>query len=180
MDLAPEELKSPALTAAWEQKLSAIAKGQLPKQAFITEIKDYTKAIIIGIKNSKEQFKHDNLSRTRCPECGKYLLEVNGKRGKALVCQDRECGYRKNVAQTTNARCPKCHKKLDLKGEGEARTFVCACGYREKLAAFTERRKQENDTKISKKDVSRYLNQQPDSQPFNTALAEALAKLTLK
>ncbi|MEL7633904.1 DNA topoisomerase III [Sporomusa sphaeroides] len=180
LDLAPEELKSPALTAAWEQKLSAIAKGQLPKQAFITEIKDYTRAIIIGIKNSKEQFKHDNLSRTRCPECGKYLLEVNGKRGKALVCQDRECGYRKNVAQTTNARCPKCHKKLDLKGEGEARTFVCACGYREKLAAFTERRKQENDTKISKKDVSRYLNQQPDSQPFNTALAEALAKLTLK
>ena len=27
LDLVPEELKSPALTAQWEQKLSAIAKG---------------------------------------------------------------------------------------------------------------------------------------------------------
>lgn len=180
LELAPEELKSPALTAEWEQKLSAIAKGQLPRKAFIDEIKDYTKAIIIGIKNSKEQFKHDNLSRTRCPECGKYLLEVNGKRGKVLVCQDRECGYRKSVTQTTNARCPQCHKRLELRGEGESRAFVCSCGYREKLAAFTERKQKEKETKVSKKDVARYLNRQADDQPFNTALAEALAKLKLQ
>lgn len=181
LELAPAELKSPALTAAWEQKLGAIAKGQLQKQAFITEIKKYTKDIIIGIKNSQEQFKHDNITRTRCPECGKFLLEVNGKRGKALVCQDRECGYRKNVAQITNARCPNCHKKLELRGEGEGRTFACGCGYREKLTAFTERRKQEGETKVSKKDVSRYLKQQEtDHPPFNNALAEALAKLKLK
>lgn len=182
LDLAPADLKSPALTAEWEQKLSAIAKGKLPKQAFLAEIRDYTQAIIREIKNSQEQYRHDNMTRTRCPECGKYLLEVNGKRGKVLVCQDRECGYRKNVAQTTNARCPNCHKKLELRGEGEARTFVCGCGYREKLSAFTERRKKEGDTKVSKKDVSRYLKQQEtaDQPPFNNALAEALAKLTSK
>ncbi|WP_371371679.1 DNA topoisomerase III [Sporomusa aerivorans] len=181
LELAPGELKSPALTASWEQKLSAIAKGQLQKQAFITEIKSYTKNIINGIKNSQEQFKHDNITRTRCPECGKFLLEVNGKRGKALICQDRECGYRKNVAQTTNARCPNCHKKLELRGEGEGRTFACGCGYREKLATFNERKKQENETKVSKKDVSRYLKQQEaDNPPFNNALAEALSKLKLK
>lgn len=181
LELVPDELKSPALTASWEQKLSTIAKGQLQKQAFITEIKDYTKSIIIEIKNSQENFKHDNLTRTRCPECGKYLLAVNGKRGKVLVCQDRECGYRKNVAQITNARCPNCHKKLELKGEGEARTFACACGYREKLSAFTERKKQEGTTKVSKKEVSKYLKQQTsDTQPFNNALADALAKLKLK
>ncbi|QDR79990.1 DNA topoisomerase III [Sporomusa termitida] len=178
LELAPADLKSPALTAQWEQKLSAIAKGQLKKQAFIAEIKEYTKAIIREIKNSREQFKHDNVTRTRCPECGKYLLEVNGKKGKSLVCQDRECGYRKNVAQVTNARCPNCHKKLELRGEGEARIFVCACGYREKLAAFTERKKQEGDTRVSKKDVSRYLKEQAD-KPINNALAEALAKLKL-
>ena len=181
LELAPDELKSPALTASWEQKLSAIAKGQLQKQAFITEIKDYTKAAIVGIKNSQEQFRHDNITRTRCPECGKYLLEVNGKRGKALVCQDRECGYRKNLSQVTNARCPNCHKKLEMRGEGEGRTFACVCGYREKLAAFTERKKEESQTKVSKKDVSRYLKEQTaDEQPFNNALAEALAKLKLK
>jgi len=182
LDLAPTDLKSPALTAAWEQQLSAIAKGKLPKQAFISEIRDYTKAIIIEIKNSQEQFRHDNITRTRCPECGKYLLEVNGKRGKVLVCQDRECGYRKNIALTTNARCPNCHKKLELRGEGDARSFACVCGYREKLVVFTERKKKEGETKISKQDVSRYLNQQQktEGQPFNNALAEALAKIKLK
>lgn len=175
-------MKSPALTASWEQKLSAIAKGKLQKQSFITEIRDYTKNIISEIKNSQEQFRHDNVTRTRCPECGKYLLAVNGKRGKMLVCQDRECGYRKTIAQITNARCPNCHKKLELRGEGEARTFICVCGYREKLKAFTERKKQEGDTKVSKKDVSRYLAQQhkQDDQPFNNALAAALAKVKLQ
>jgi DNA topoisomerase-3 len=171
LDLAPADLKSPALTASWEQKLSAIAKGRLQKQTFITEI-----------KNSQEQFRHDNITRTRCPECGKYLLEVKGKRGKMLVCQDRECGYRKNIAQTTNARCPNCHKKLELRGEGEARSFACACGYREKLSAFTERKKQEGETKVSKKEVSHYLarQQKTDDQPFNNALAAALAKIKLQ
>jgi DNA topoisomerase-3 len=180
LELAPSDLKSPALTAEWEQKLSAIAKGQLKKQAFIAEIKQYTQVIIREIKNSQEQFKHDNVTRTRCPECGKYLLEVNGKKGKSLVCQDRECGYRKNVAQVTNARCPNCHKKLELRGEGDARAFVCGCGYREKLAVFTERKKKEGDTKISKKDVSRYLKEQQEDKPINNALAEALAKLKLQ
>lgn len=178
LELAPADLKSPALTAQWEQKLSAIAKGQLKKQAFIAEIREYTRAIIREIKNSQEQFKHDNVTRTRCPECGKYLLAVNGKKGKSLVCQDRECGYRKNVAQATNARCPNCHKKLELRGEGEARVFACGCGYREKLAAFTERKQKEGDTRVSKKDVSRYLQEQTD-KPINNALAEALAKLKL-
>ncbi|HWR45922.1 DNA topoisomerase III [Sporomusa sp.] len=180
LELAPSDLKSPALTAEWEQKLSAIAKGQLKKQAFIAEIKEYTQVIIREIKNSQEQFKHDNVTRTRCPECGKYLLEVNGKKGKSLVCQDRECGYRKNVAQVTNARCPNCHKKLEMRGEGDARAFVCGCGYREKLASFTERKKKEGETKISKKDVSRYLKEQQEDKPINNALAEALAKLKLQ
>ncbi|MBP2635259.1 MAG: topB 1 [Firmicutes bacterium] len=182
LELAPADLKSPALTAEWEQKLSAIAKGKLQKQAFIAEIRDYTKSIIIEIKNSQEQFRHDNITRTRCPECGKYLLDVNGKRGKVLVCQDRECGYRKNVSMTTNARCPNCHKKLELRGEGDARSFTCACGYREKLTTFNDRKKKEGDTKVSKKEVSRYLNQQQqtDDQPFNSALAEALAKIKLQ
>ncbi|MDF2568894.1 MAG: topB 1 [Sporomusa sp.] len=180
LELAPADLKSPTLTAEWEQKLSAIAKGQLKKQAFIAEIKEYAKEIITEIKSSQEHFKHDNMTRTRCPECNKFLLEVNGKRGKSLVCQDRECGYRKNVAQVTNARCPNCHKKLELRGEGEMRAFVCGCGYREKLSVFNERKKKEGDTKVSKKDVSRYLKEQQEDRPINNALAEALAKLQLK
>lgn len=97
-----------------------------------------------------------------------------------LVCQDRTCGYRKGVAQITNARCPNCHKKLELRGEGEGRIFVCACGYKEKLAAFDARKKQEVAA-VSKKDVAKYLQKQHQAkeEPLNTALAEALGKLKL-
>lgn len=177
LELVPEELRSPALTAQWEQKLSSISKGTLKKDAFIQEMKNYTKTIVSEIKNSTHIYKHENVTGNRCPECNKHLLEVNGKKGKMLVCQDRDCGYRKNIAQTTNARCPNCHKKLELHGEGEGRIFSCVCGHRERLSKFEERKKKEGN-KASKQDVNNYLKQQkkPDDEPVNS-LANAFSKL---
>lgn len=181
LELAPEDLKSPILTAKWEQKLAQIAKGSLNKTSFINEMRSYAQTIVTEIRNSSETFRHDNMTRSRCPECGKFLLEVNGKHGKMLVCQDRECGYREGVARITNARCPNCHKKLELQGKGDGQIFVCSCGYRERLSTFQERRKKE-DSKVSKKDVASYLNnQKKDENAFgNSALADALSKLKLK
>src|SRR5699024_9677824 len=42
LELAPEDLRSPALTAEWEQKLLLIEKGKLNKNKFIAEIRTYT------------------------------------------------------------------------------------------------------------------------------------------
>ncbi|MFD2368834.1 DNA topoisomerase III [Brevibacillus sp. GCM10020057] len=181
LELVPDEMKSPTLTAQWEQKLGAIAKGALGKQAFIREMKNYAKTVVQQIKNSEQTFRHDNLTRTRCPECNKFLLEVNGKRGKMLVCQDRACGYRKSLFRQTNARCPQCHKRMELHGQGEKQTFVCACGHREKLSTFQERREKEKGSKISKKEVAKYLKGQEKeaSEGLNSALRDALAKLKL-
>ncbi|MDF2788855.1 MAG: topB [Neobacillus sp.] len=181
LDLVPEELKSPALTAEWEQKLDQIAHGKLKKDVFISEMKKYTKEIVAEIKNSNKMYKHDNISTKSCPDCGKSMLEVNGKKGKMLVCQDRECGHRKNVSRVTNARCPQCKKKLELRGEGEGQIFACKCGYREKLSAFEARRKKESTGKVDKRTVQKYLNNQnKEEEPINTALADALKKLNLK
>lgn len=178
LDLAPSKLKEPELTAQWEQKLNQIAKGNLKKEKFINEIKEYTINTIAEIKNSDQKFRHDNVTRTKCPECGKLMLEVNTKKGRMLICQDRECGYKKQIALITNARCPECHKKLELVGEGEGRTFVCLCGYKEKLSSFEQRKKKEIPA-LSKKEVQRFLNSQTkkDNEPLNTALADALSQL---
>ena len=89
LDLVPEELKSPTLTGEWEQKLEAIAKGKLKKEVFISEMKNYTKEIVSEIKSSDKKYKHDNISTKSCPDCGKPMLEVNGKREK--------CSYAKIV-----------------------------------------------------------------------------------
>jgi DNA topoisomerase III len=181
LDLVPEELKSPVTTAEWEQKLELIAKGKLKKETFINEMKQHTKEIVSEIKSSNKKYKHDNISTKSCPDCGKPMLEVNGKKGKMLVCQDRECGHRKNVSRVTNARCPQCRKKLELRGEGEGQIFACQCGYREKLSAFEARRKKESRGKVSKGDVQKYLKQQQkQEEPINSALADALKKLKLE
>lgn len=178
LDLVPEELKSPTLTAEWEQKLDRIAHGKLKKDVFIKEMKNYTKEIVAGIKASNKKYKHDNISTKNCPDCGKPMLEVNGKKGKMLVCQDRECGHRKNVSRLTNARCPKCHKKLELRGEGEGQIFACQCGHREKLSAFEARRKKESRGKVSKHEVQKYMkNQQKSEEPLNNAFKDALKGL---
>ncbi|CAK7081632.1 DNA topoisomerase 3 [Tissierella carlieri] len=178
LELVPEELKSPALTAEWEQKLGLISQGKLNKDSFIKEMKEYSKTVVKEIKNSDETFRHDNMTRNKCPECGKFMLEVKGKKGKMYVCQDRECGYRKNISRETNARCPNCKKKLELRGEGEAQIFACQCGYREKLSSFNERKAKEKNN-VSKKEVANYMKQQKKekNEPLNTDLADALSKL---
>jgi DNA topoisomerase-3 len=109
------------------------------------------------------------------------MLLVNSKNSKMLVCQDRECGHREVIERTSNARCPVCHKKMGLVGKGEGQLFTCACGHKEKLAAFQERRKKEG-AGVSKKDVANYMKQiqKEDNEPINTAFADAFAKIKLE
>ena len=180
LGLVPEDLKKPELTADWEKKLLAISEGRLKKDSFISEIRGYTEEIVREIAGGEGQFRHENLTNHLCPNCGKRMLSVQGKNSKMLVCQDRSCGYRESVSRKTNARCPKCHKKMEMYGKGEAQTFVCSCGYKEKLSAFQNRRKKEG-AGVSKRDVQQYMRRQQKeaNEPINNAFAAAFAKLNL-
>ena len=182
LELVPEDLKKPELTADWEMKLSRIAEGKLKKEVFLDDIRNYTEEIIEEIKTSGGTFRHENLTNTKCPVCGKRMLAVNGKNSKMLVCQDRACGHRETISRITNARCPNCHRKMELYVKGIEDTFICqTCGYKEKLSSFQQRRAKEG-AGVSKKDVQRYLNKQKKeaSEPLNNAFADVLAKLNLK
>ena len=173
VELAPKDLRSAALTAKWEDRLARIAKGTERDFKFIEEMRAYAGKLVSDVKLSEAKYTHDNQTRKACPECGKFLLLVKGKRGEMLVCPDRECGYRKSVTQTTNARCPNCFKKMELRGEGDNQMFACVCGYREKLSAFKERRASAG---AGKRDVQKYLQNQQKEEPKNNAMADALAK----
>lgn len=173
VELAPEDLRSAALTAKWEDRLSRIAKGQERDSKFIEEMRSYATKLVSAVKASDAKYTHDNQTRKACPDCGKFLLLVKGKRGEMLVCPDRECGYRKSVTQVTNARCPNCFKKMELRGEGENRMFACVCGYREKLSAFQERKESAG---AGKRDVAKFMQKQQEDKPVNTGMADALAK----
>ena len=158
IDLVPADLKSPLLTAKWEKQLDDIAKGKANNKKFIEDMKSYATKLVEDVKGGTAKFHHDNATGSKCPNCGKYLLEVKGKNGRMLVCQDRECGYRENLARLTNARCPECHKRLELRGHGEGKIYVCTgetCNFREKASVF-EKRFEKKD-KVDKREANRIM-----------------------
>ncbi|HZW48941.1 MAG TPA: DNA topoisomerase, partial [Bacillota bacterium] len=174
LKLAPSDLKSPTLTAQWEQKLTLISKGTLRDKTFIDEMKAYTNKLVNDVKQFAGEYHHDNMTHTRCPNCGKFLLEINGKKGKMLVCQDRECGYRENLSFLSNARCPTCHKKLEVFGDGEKKIYSCKCGFREKYDRFNQMLS-ENKQHASKAEIQRFEQEQSRRNAETDTSAFALA-----
>ncbi len=183
IDLVPKELKSPLLTAKWEKKLDGISKGKEDSNLFIKEMRNYAIALIEAIKGTDSKFIHDNKTGKKCPNCGKYLLEVKGKNGVMNVCQDRECGYRESVSRTTNARCPECKKKLEVRGQGEGKIYVCTgtnCNFREKASQFEKRFDKKG--KVDKREVNNMMKKmKKEAEDFNNnPFAELLGKMNLK
>lgn len=176
IDIVPDDLTSPLLTAQWEERLESIARGKEKATAFTGDMRQFATALVGAVKNSDKQYRHDNLTRTPCPECGKFMLEVKTKKGKMLVCQDRECGYRRSLEQNSNARCPKCHKRLTIVGDGDKRIYSCTCGFREKFDRFNQQLKAKRNTS-SKRDVQNYMRKQQKQESIGAnAFADAWAK----
>lgn len=94
IELAPESLKTPELTAQWEMRLSNIAKGRESKDAFIQDIRTDASQLVHTVANDTGVFRNDNITKHKCPMCGKFMLRVKDKRGKMLVCSDRTCGFK--------------------------------------------------------------------------------------
>ena len=100
--LAPTALRSPELTAEWEKSLTDIARGQGSKASFIKDIRQSAREMVLGVKNDDTAYKATNVTKSKCPACGKNMLIVNGKRGKMLICPDRSCGHRQPEKENEN------------------------------------------------------------------------------
>lgn len=176
--IVPEDLKSPLLTARWETELVKISKGTEKKKDFTDKMRSYASHLVSEVVMSTESFRHDNMTSRRCPMCGEPLLEVSGKHGKSLVCRDRECGYRENLTKITGLRCPQCHKKLEMYGEGEKRTYFCKCGFKEKYESFHKRLSEQKNS-LNKREVARYMEKQNAENFAVSSLSDALSKIKL-
>ncbi|MBN1697550.1 MAG: DNA topoisomerase III [Spirochaetales bacterium] len=94
IELVPDQLKSPRLTAEWEQRLSRIEKGGEKAGRFMEDIRKNTVSLVNEVRSINQTYTPDNVTSVPCPLCGKHMLSMRGKRGRMLVCQDRECGFR--------------------------------------------------------------------------------------
>ena len=89
----PEPLTSPMLTAEWEQRLSAIAKGKADPGEFMEGIRTMTQELVQTYSHISEEgqklFAPEKEAVGVCPRCGQPVYE--GK--KNFACSDRSCGF---------------------------------------------------------------------------------------
>ncbi|GEB78125.1 DNA topoisomerase III [Sporolactobacillus inulinus] len=170
IDLVNNDLKSAALTAEWEHQLEHIAKGKGNPQHFMTKIRKKTQQLINEVKSSEKTYKIQNLTGSKCPECGSLMKEVHDRDGaRILVCINRECGYRKRRdPKLSNKRCPTCHKRMEMHHGKAGLYFQCrSCG----IIVKADELKQ----KANKKETRRLLHQMnKESEPIGNSLADAL------
>jgi len=80
IDIVMPELKSPELTAVWEEKLTDIEQGRYASMSFMREIHEFTASFVSKLKKQepvKKVFTAGSLGN--CPICGKPVVE--GKKG---------------------------------------------------------------------------------------------------
>jgi DNA topoisomerase-3 len=173
INLVSIDLRSPKLTAKWEQNLSEIARGKASRTKFMEGIKVYTVKLVKDVATSETKFKADNISRVKCPDCGQYLLTVKGKRGKMLICPDRDCGHRESAEpQVSHFRCPQCHKKMSILEKQTGTVVRCSnCGFTEKMAEFKEGL---NSAKNSGKTNKKLIDTYSDKAVLGTNLGDLL------
>jgi len=168
IELVNDELKSPELTAKWEQELERISKGKADPKVFLQRIRRQTEQLVSEIKASDKSYRAHNLTGSKCPECHSFLKERNTKEGKILVCSNLECHYRRRKdPKLSNRRCPQCHKKMEIH-EGKAGLyFQCRpCNVVEKA--------EEKKKAINKREERKLVQKYSKKEDFGTSLGDLL------
>lgn len=170
VELVVDELRSPELTAKWEEELERIAKGKGNPAAFMKGIREQAQKWVEEVKRETKEYKPHNLTHSKCPECSKPLLEIKGKRGKMLVCSDRECSYRRAAEpQLSNKRCPQCHKRMEIRdGKGGKYAQCRPCN----LIEMLEDKK--GVGRVNRKQGQKLIEQYSDNVSLSGSLADAL------
>ena len=88
----PEQLRSPAMTAEWETKLTQIEKGQYAPEQFMEEIESMMKSLVnqyANTPNAPARAASGAPVVGTCPHCGSEVAE----REKGFFCASHECRF---------------------------------------------------------------------------------------
>ena len=88
----PEQLKSPAMTAAWEKKLLEIERNNYTPEQFMEEIESMMKNLVsqyADTPNAPAKATPGASVIGTCPHCGSEVAE----REKGFFCASRECRF---------------------------------------------------------------------------------------
>lgn len=131
MDLLPDKLKEPELTAEWEQQLEMINKGEIKSSQFMQGIADYVTEIVRSAKgtvdeeDTKDIFKTEKESIGICPRCAKKVIEYpksfsceSGKEGCGFVMWKEDKFFLDKKKQLTTKQAAELLKKGKVKMTG--------------------------------------------------------------
>ena len=92
--LVPEQLRSPELTARWEERLGAISAGEESPRDFIEDIKKNASELVTQVARSTLKYDPTLMGEKACPHCGWPMLRVADEYGQIhYICQRFSCGY---------------------------------------------------------------------------------------
>jgi DNA topoisomerase-3 len=152
LELVPEPLRSPELTARWESRLARVAEALEPAEGFRADIRDNARELVAQVKASTAEYRPRNPGATPCPACGRPLLAVQDRRGrKILACQALSCGYEQGAQAGDGPHRPSPRQKAITRrllreysdDSKETSSFAELTGYRgDSPRAAQEKRKQ--------------------------------------
>ena len=88
----PEEIRSPLLTADWEQKLLKVERKELAPEAFMKDIETMISTLVDtyeAVQDAEVMKKESAEKIGTCPACGSAVVE----RKKGYFCSNRECRF---------------------------------------------------------------------------------------
>ena len=92
MTVMPEEIRSPLLTADWEQKLLKVEKQELLPEAFMADIERMISSLVNtyeAVQRAEVMRQESSMKAGTCPACGSDIVE----RQKGYFCSNRDCHF---------------------------------------------------------------------------------------
>lgn len=92
--LVPDKLRSVALTAKWEMRLTRIAQGEEKPESFLNDIRSSARELVAGVAKSQVHYVPSEMTRLHCPQCGQRMFITRSRSGAFLRCSDPACSHR--------------------------------------------------------------------------------------
>lgn len=136
IDIVPDKVKSPAMTAEWESTLQKIARGEADDQKFLADMTEFTRQLIRDnageVSRDSNPFRFSRLPVVgKCPKCGKNVYAFP----KSYSCEDSRgsCGFffmreiwGKEVTETQAKRILEKGSSITLKGFLDRQGNACS------------------------------------------------------
>ncbi len=98
--ILPDMIKSPKLTAEWENALALVAKGEIPMEHFMANIRDMVTELVQTHQEAdadkRKMFASEQEVVGICPNCGSRIIK-----GKYGAYCEKKCGMNVNRAMGT-------------------------------------------------------------------------------